>query len=286
MTVPSDSQAPADRDTQQDRAAQRDRDTLRNRHVLITGASRGIGAAIAQELGRGGAKLSLLARHLVAHPPAWLDTELRARCELLEADVTSPDSIHRALGQAIRQHGPVHILVNNAGQAESRAIDAVDMAHWNHMLAVNLTGSLHCIRAALPSLREAASAEYPARIINVASTAGLQGYPQVSAYVAAKHGLVGLTRALALELARQHITVNAVCPGYTDTALAAQAVENLVLRAGRSTAEAQAMLTARNPQRRLVRPEEVAAAVGWLCHPDSAAVNGQSIVIDGGEVVG
>jgi len=259
---------------------------LQARHALITGASRGIGAAIARELHQAGARLSLVARSISRAAPGLSDIVAQGRCELVDADVSDAASIHRAVERAVATHGPIHILVNNAGQAESLAIEAMDDAHWERMMAVNLTGSYHCIRAAMASLHEAASAQYPARIVNVASTAGLQGYPRVSAYVAAKHGLIGLTRALALELARRHITVNAVCPGYTDTDLAARAVEGLVERAGKSADEARRMLAARNPQRRLIRPEEVASAVGWLCHPQSGAVNGQTIVIDGGEVAG
>ena len=136
------------------------------------------------------------------------------------------------------------------------------------------------------SLRSTATAQDPARIINIASTAGLQGYPHVSAYVAAKHGVVGLTRALALELARQHITVNAVCPGYTETDIVHQAVADLQQKTGKTEADVRAMLAARNPQKRMVQPDEVAQTVLWLCQRGSAAINGQAIAIDGGELAG
>jgi NAD(P)-dependent dehydrogenase (short-subunit alcohol dehydrogenase family) len=154
------------------------------------------------------------------------------------------------------------------------------------MIAVNLTGSFNAIQAALGSMRQAAAATQFARIINIASTAGLQGYPQVSAYSAAKHGVVGLTRSLALELAKQHITVNAVCPGYTETDIVTQAINTLQSKTGKTAEEARAMLAKRNPQQRLVQPQEVATAVLWLCNPASDSINGQTIVIDGGELAG
>jgi NAD(P)-dependent dehydrogenase (short-subunit alcohol dehydrogenase family) len=152
---------------------------------------------------------------------------------------------------------------------------------WQRMLDVNLTGAYHCIQAAAPSMLEGGWG----RIVNVASTAGLTGYRYVAAYCAAKHGLVGLTRALALELASKGVTVNAVCPGYTETDIVQEAVANIVRKTGRSAEQARAELAAANPQGRLVRPEEVAHAVAMLCMPDAAALNGQAIAVAGGEVM-
>jgi NAD(P)-dependent dehydrogenase (short-subunit alcohol dehydrogenase family) len=149
------------------------------------------------------------------------------------------------------------------------------------MLAVNLTGTYHCIRAALPAMFERKFG----RIVNIASTAGLRGYPYVTAYCASKHGVIGLTRALALEVAERHVTVNAVCPGYTDTGIVADAVANIQKLTGRSAEQARAALTKTNPQGRLVQPDEVANAVAWLCVPGSESINGQSIAIAGGEVM-
>ncbi|NBW01741.1 MAG: SDR family oxidoreductase, partial [Betaproteobacteria bacterium] len=146
--------------------------------------------------------------------------------------------------------------------------------------------SFNAIQAALGSMRQAAQATQYARIINIASTAGLQGYPHVSAYTAAKHGVIGLTRSLALELAKQHITVNAICPGYTETEIVGQAIASLQIKTGKTAEEARAMLAKRNPQQRLVQPQEVATAVLWLCDPASGSINGQTIVIDGGELAG
>jgi NAD(P)-dependent dehydrogenase (short-subunit alcohol dehydrogenase family) len=155
-----------------------------------------------------------------------------------------------------------------------------DDALWQRMLDVNLTGTFHCIQAALPAMLAAGFG----RIVNVASTAGQVGYPYVAAYCAAKHGVIGLTRALALEVATRNITVNAVCPGYTDTDLTRESVANIRARTGRSEQEALAALVAHNPQRRLVQPAEVANAVAWLCLPGSESVTGQSISVAGGEV--
>jgi NAD(P)-dependent dehydrogenase (short-subunit alcohol dehydrogenase family) len=172
-------------------------------------------------------------------------------------------------------------MVNNAGQAQSAPFLKTDDALWQNMLAVNLTGTFHCTHAALPDML----ASGWGRIVNVASTAGLAGYKYVSAYCAAKHGVIGLTRSLAAELATKGITVNAVCPGYTDTGIVMETIANIVARTGRSEAAALAELTAGNPQRRLVQPEEVANAVTWLCLPGSDAMNGQAIAVAGGEIM-
>lgn len=259
---------------------------LTARHALVTGASRGIGAAIAQALAQAGMHVTLLGRDQTALQATSARLPLGTRHHIELADVTDHKAMQRAIASASAALGPVHVLVNNAGQALGGPIDQTSPALWAQMLAVNLTGSYNAIYAALPSLRASATGADPARIINVASTAGLQGYPQVSAYVAAKHGVVGLTRALALELTKDAITVNAVCPGYTDTDLAAQAVESLARNTGKSPEQARALVVRRNPQQRLVAPEEVAATVVWLCHPGSRGINGQALAIDGGELAG
>jgi NAD(P)-dependent dehydrogenase (short-subunit alcohol dehydrogenase family) len=175
----------------------------------------------------------------------------------------------------------VDILVNNAGQAASAPFGRTDAALWQRMLDVNLTGAYHCIQATLPGMLDLGWG----RIVNVASTAGLTGYRYVAAYCAAKHGLVGLTRALALEVAAQGVTVNAVCPGYTETDIVLAAVANIVRKTGRSEDQARAALAAANPQGRLVQPDEVAHAVAWLCMPGASAMNGQAVAVAGGEVM-
>jgi NAD(P)-dependent dehydrogenase (short-subunit alcohol dehydrogenase family) len=250
-------------------------DTLTGKHAVVTGASRGIGLTIARALLAQGARVTLMARDAaaleaaaagLAHDTAWQTV-----------DVTDAASV----GAAFARTGAVDILVNNAGQAASAPFGRTDAALWQRMLDVNLTGAYHCIQAALPGMLDLGWG----RIVNVASTAGLTGYRYVAAYCAAKHGLVGLTRALALEVAAQGITVNAVCPGYTETDIVQDAVANIVRKTGRSEDQARAGLAAANPQGRLVQPDEVAHAVAWLCMPGASAMNGQAVAVAGGEVM-
>jgi NAD(P)-dependent dehydrogenase (short-subunit alcohol dehydrogenase family) len=250
-------------------------DTLLGKHAVVTGASRGIGLAIARTLHTQGARVTLMARDGEALEAAALG--LGADVAWQAVDVTDPASVANAFARA----GPADILVNNAGQAASSPFLRTDAALWQRMLDVNLNGAYHCIQAALPGMLDAGWG----RIVNLASTAGLTGYRYVAAYCAAKHGLVGLTRALALELAAKGITVNAVCPGYTETDIVQDAIANIVKKTGRSESQARAELAAANPQGRLVRPTEVAHAVAMLCMPDAAALNGQSIAVAGGEVM-
>jgi NAD(P)-dependent dehydrogenase (short-subunit alcohol dehydrogenase family) len=252
---------------------------LQGRHALVTGAARGIGAAIARALADQGARLTLVGRRLEGLQA--LAAELPGEVQAVAADVADPAAVEAAFAQASARFGPVTLLVNNAGQAESAPFAATSLALWQHMLAVNLTGSFLCAQAALPQMLEAGWG----RIVNVASTAGLRGYAYVSAYSAAKHGVIGLTRSLALELARKGITVNAVCPGYTETDILRESIANVVAKTGRSAEAARAQFTAGNPQGRLVQPVEVADAVTWLCGEGAGAVTGQAIAVCGGEVM-
>lgn len=250
-------------------------ETLQGKHAVVTGASRGIGLAIARTLRAHGARVTLMARAADALEAAA--AELGGDTAWQTVDVTDADSVAAAFARA----GAVDILVNNAGQAASAPFGRTDAALWQRMLDVNLTGAYQCIQAALPGMLDAGWG----RVVNVASTAGLTGYRYVAAYCAAKHGLVGLTRALALEVASRGVTVNAVCPGFTDTDLVADAVANIMRKTGRTEDQARAELAAANPQGRLVQPEEVAHAVAWLCMPGAAAMNGQAIAVAGGEVM-
>ena len=250
-------------------------ESLTGKHAVVTGASRGIGLAVARALQAHGARVTLMARDASALQAAAM--ELGGETAWQRVDVTDPASVAGAFARA----GRADILVNNAGQAASASFARTDAALWQRMLDVNLTGAYNCIQAALPGLLDAGWG----RIVNVASTAGLTGYRYVAAYCAAKHGLVGLTRALALELAMKGVTVNAVCPGYTETDIVLDAVANIVRTTGRSAEQARAELAAANPQGRLVRPEEVAHAVAMLCMPGAAALNGQAIAVAGGEVM-
>ena len=246
-------------------------------HALITGAGSGIGSAIAMALAASGAKVSLLGRN---------PTALQAVCSAIGsglavvADVTAEDEVARAIDQATLANGPLDILVNNAGTVTSAPFVKTTSKAWNDALAVNLTGAFYGCRHVL----EAMMARRNGRIINIASTAGLKGYPYVAAYCAAKHGLVGLTRALALEAAGHGVTVNAVCPGYTDTPLVARSAERIAAKTGRQAHDVKDSLANASPLKRLIEPKEVADTVLWLCQPGSAAITGQCIVI-GGEVM-
>jgi 3-hydroxybutyrate dehydrogenase len=243
--------------------------TLADKRAVVTGGTRGIGAAIARALREAGAEVIVTGRT----PPAE-----ERESNFIAFDVRDEAQVNRAF--AAIEKGGVDILVNNAGAAASAPFERHAGDTFKAMFDVHLMGAVYCIQAALPGMR---TRPY-GRIVNVASTAGLKGYPYVSAYCAAKHALVGLTRSLALELARTAITVNAVCPGYTRTALIDEAIETIVRKTGRSHDEALAQLTAINPQGRLVEPEEVASAVVWLCQPEARSVTGQSLIIAGGEL--
>jgi NAD(P)-dependent dehydrogenase (short-subunit alcohol dehydrogenase family) len=254
--------------------------TLQGRHALVTGGSRGIGAAVARLLAQEGARLTLLGRDAQALRRAAGELPGVAH-GFVVADVADEAQVQSAFGEARAARGPLAILVNNAGQAESAPFGRTSLDLWERLLAVNLTGSFLCTQAALPDMLGAGWG----RIVNIASTAGQRGYAYVSAYTAAKHGVIGLTRSLALEVARQGVTVNAVCPGYTETDLLRESIANVVAKTGRSAEAAREGFAAGNPQRRIVQPAEVADAVRWLCGEAASAITGQSVSVSGGEVM-
>ena len=251
---------------------------LADKHAVVTGGGTGIGAAIAAALATEGARVTVMGRRL--EPLETTAATLQnARC--VRCDVTDADNVEAAFQQAQAESGPIEILVNNAGAADTAPFHKMDIQHWRRMMAVNLDGVFNCTRAVYEEMRTRGWG----RIVNVASTAAVKGYAYVSAYCAAKHGVLGLTRALALEAAKSGVTVNAVCPGYTDTDIVRDAVKNIAKKTGRSEDEALAELTSDNPQGRLIQPSEVADAVVWLCRPESASITGQAIVVAGGEVM-
>jgi len=255
--------------------------SLDGQHVLVTGAGTGIGAAIAVACAGAGARVSLVGRR--RDPLVALQAALgRNRAHVIaDFDVTDETKVRAGVATARDALGPIDILVNNAGEAPSAPFAKTDLATWNRALAVNLTGTFLVTKEAVPDM----IVKRAGRVINIASTAGLVGYAYVSAYVAAKHGVIGLTRSLALEFARAGITVNAVCPGYTDTPMFARAVDNIVAKTRRSRDDARATLATSNPQGRLVAPEEVANTVLWLASAAAVSVTGQAIVVAGGEVM-
>lgn len=245
-------------------------------HALVTGGGRGIGREIGAALARAGAIVTIVGRHR-----ATLDEAVAAgAAHFVEvADVVDQGAVDAAIAAA-RVRQPIDILIANAGTAESAPFSKSDSALFRRMIDVNFMGVVHAIQAALPGMRERPYG----RIIAVASTAGLKGYPYVSAYSAAKHAVVGLVRSLALELASTRVTVNAVCPGFTDTDLVATGIDNIMRKTGRSREQALAELSRHNPQGRLVSPAEVADTVLWLCGEGASAITGQAIAVAGGEV--
>jgi NAD(P)-dependent dehydrogenase (short-subunit alcohol dehydrogenase family) len=242
------------------------------RHALVTGGGSGLGKAIALALAEAGVAVTICGRN-----QARLAAVEHPRVHALTADVTDEASVARLYAAANKARGPFDVVIANAGGSSSASAARVSLADWQATLAVNLTGAFLTVQPALAPMIEGGAG----RIVFIASTAGLRGYPYVAPYVAAKHGVIGLMRALATELAKTAVTVNAVCPGFAETELLAESIDRIVAKTGRSEAEARASL--HNPQGRFVTPGEVAATVLWLVSEAAQSVTGQAISVSGGE---
>jgi NAD(P)-dependent dehydrogenase (short-subunit alcohol dehydrogenase family) len=252
---------------------------LAGRHALVTGGGGGIGFAIATSLAGQGAAVTVVGRNREK-----LDRVVSALGGALAvtADVTQAESVAAAFAHSREQFGPIDILVNVAGLARSARFVDTSIEDWDRAIAVNLRGVYLCCREVVGPMCEAGQG----RIVNIASTAGLRGYRYVTAYCAAKHGIVGLTRALALEVADRGVTVNAVCPGYTETHLLEDSIANIVAKTGKSSASARAALLRDIPRGSFVTPAEVAETVSWLCRREAQAITGLALAVDGGELAG
>jgi 3-hydroxybutyrate dehydrogenase len=246
------------------------------RHAFVTGGGSGVGAAIARALADAGARVTIAGRR---SGPLEGVAAAREGIRTATGDVTREDEVRAMFADAAAVWGAPQIVVANAGAAVSRPFLRTSAEDFRGMLDVNLAGVFATWQAALGPMLDAAWG----RLIAVASTAGLKGYAYVSGYCAAKHGVIGLTRSLALETARSGVTVNAICPGYTRTPMLERSIETIMSKTGRGRADAEASLLAANPQGRFIEPEEIAAAVLWLCGDGSASVTGQAIAVSGGE---
>lgn len=241
--------------------------TTAPKNITVTGGGSGIGLAIAKAFADRGHNVTVMGRYRAKLKATGLT--------FFEADVTDDESIT----SAIKKAAPADIFIANAGAAATAPALKTTRAIWDHMLAVNLTSAYICAREAIPPMVDKGWG----RFISIASTASLKAYPYTGAYTAAKHGVLGWIKTLGLELATSGVTANAICPGFTDTPLITDAVDNIVAKTGRSRDEAQKAFTKDNPMGRLIATDEVAGAVMWLCNDLAASVNGQAITIDGGE---
>lgn len=250
--------------------------SLQGQHALVTGGGRGIGRAIAAALTQAGAAVTVLGR---SEKPLAEVVERGEAAGFIIADVTDAHALNNGVQRAMFGRGPVDLLIANAGGAESAPFMKTQPDQFRRMFELNVMGVVHATRAVLDSMRE----RRMGRIVAVASIAGLKGYGYVSAYCAAKHAVVGLVRSLAIETAASGVTVNAVCPGYTDTEMVRESLEKISAKTGRPRDDALGTMLKDSPLGRLIKPEEVAAAVVYLCSPEASAVTGTTLTVAGGE---
>ena len=246
--------------------------SVEGKHIVVTGGGTGVGAETARTLAEAGAKVTIMGRSKAPLMEQGLPYQL--------CDVTDADAVGQAFDGAREAHGPITGVVANAGAADSVPFAKMTPEQLQAMLSVNLIGVSNVWQAALPDMKAAGWG----RMIAIASTAVLKGYPYVAAYCAAKHGVVGLTRALSLELARTGITVNAICPGFIETPMLDRSIANIIEKTGKTEEEARAALYAGNPQKRFIQTDEVAGATLWLCSEAARSVNGHALSLTGGEI--
>ena len=256
---------------------------LKGQHAVITGGSRGIGAAISNYLAHLGADISLTGRteKTLAKQANYIRNNYKVKVHTALGNMADELDVGRCFESASKELGSVQILVNNAGVGKSAPFHRMETNLWNEIIGLNLTGTYLCTKQVFSEMRESGYG----RIVNISSTVGLRGYPYIAAYCASKHGVIGLTRTLALECVKNGITVNAICPGYTDTDLVSEAVDAIVEKTGKDRTDIQSEIDNMSPMGRMVTPDEVAETVAWICLPSSASITGQSIVVSGGAVM-
>lgn len=250
---------------------------VRGKHAFITGGGSGVGAAIALDLAAQGALVSIVGRRVAPLKAVAKDSK---NISYYTCDVTDYDAMQACAGLAVADSGPLSIAIANAGAADSVPFSKMTAQEWTSSVDINLTGVFNCYKACLPHMLEAGWG----RLIAIASTAGLKGYPYVANYCAAKHGVIGLTKALALEYAKTGVTANAICPGFTQTPMLERSIENIQAKTGMDRAAAVKALTKSNPMGRFIQPAEIVATVHWLIGEQSGSISGQAISVSGGEI--